>query len=416
MSSPSISDGLKSKIPETTLLVHSQPVDAYDVVIRFISAENVPKTDIVGHSDPYFIAKIDDNITHTSAVVENTATPKWDDEEWIVRNIPLDAKLFVSVYDKDDDQPLDDYIGQFEVINLINYHAPDGGHDILGLSGHKHGSFHLSIQSMRSSEESQQLPRYTFDGPCRYFRHDSLSVGRLTMFHADCIYSTWKISMRRLSFFFPPYQRQHWNTKYKLARAIFGKCPLSIAPRTTLKIAHKALYGRTVKHSENGRLNDANDLWKYVFTDKFTKKIEPCVYTYVIDDHAWRFSEVGSRLLTDIASKHALLANGCEYVRYAGEFHLRPKHGWDKIDDEWELVIDNGSGTYAPNPDLLKNLKELLVFNFPGLNVVTYDQEDPKLKESKDQMKVATEENKHKTIVIDELAKLSPLSISSNIQ
>lgn len=63
-------------------------------------------------------------------------------------------------------------------------------------------------------------------------------------------------------------------------------------------------------------------------------------------------------------------------------FHCRPKYGWDALDDEWELVFDNGSGTYSPSAKLLNNLKDLLVFNFPGLNIVTYDYNDLKLKES----------------------------------
>jgi hypothetical protein len=47
--------------------------------------------------------------------------------------------------------------------------------------------------------------------------------------------------------------------------------------------------------------------------------------------------------------------------------------------NQWELVIDNGSGTYAPDLTLLDKLKDLLVFNFPNLNVVTYDFKDPRL-------------------------------------
>ncbi len=62
---------------------------------------------------------------------------------------------------------------------------------------------------------------------------------------------------------------------------------------------------------------------------------------YVIDDNTWRFSETGNKSFTDFASKHALLANYSEYIRYAGEFHPRQKFGWDRCDDEWELIFDN---------------------------------------------------------------------------
>jgi hypothetical protein len=335
--------------------------------------------------------------------MSNTPAPEWNDEEWIIRNIPYNAKLTVKLYDKEDGTLTDDYIGQFLIENLINYNPPLEGHKIVGALGQDNGRFHLSIRSMKSSEDSKQLPPYTFDGPCRYFRHNSVSMGRLTMVNTDCIYSTWKIPMRRLSFFFPPDGRQHWNRKHTAARAIFGDCALSYASRSTFKLAHKVLYGRTLKHNEHGRLDNADDVWKHIFYDKIAKRMKPCIYTYVIDDNTWRFSEAGNQFFTDFASKHVLLANCSEHVRYAGEFHLRPKYGWDKRDDEWELVFDNESGTYAPKADLLVNLKELLLFNFPGLNIVTFDYRDPKLKESIELVKIAIKNYKNITPTIDQL-------------
>ena len=329
----------------------------------------------------------------------------WENEKWIVRNIPLTAKLSVRVFDKDDDKLGDDYIGEFEVLNLINYHAPPDGHEIIGTFGRQHGYFHLSIQSIPCSDDTKDLPPYTFDGPCRYSRHDSLAVGRLTMLNTECIYSTWKIQMRRISVYFNPNERQHWNKQYSAAQSIFGDRPLALASKNAIKIAHKLLYGRTLKNNQNGFLDDADDVWKIVFTDEKTQRIKPCIYTYVIDETTWRFSETDGQFFADFASKHALLANVSEYVRYAGEFHPRPKNGWDhwNDDDEWELVFDNGSGTYSPDPELLMNLKQLLQFNFPGLNIVTYDFEDRALKQSMRQLKQARKRYYNSTDTISEL-------------
>jgi len=134
-------------------------------------------------------------VLYRSSVIPNTSAPIWNNEEWIVRNIPFDAKLTVAIYDKDDDKINDDYIGRFVINDLINYTPPSNGHKIIDASGHNNGSFYLLIQSMRSSEEIKHLPRYTFDGPCRYSRHDSLVAGHLNMLNADCIYSIWKIQL-----------------------------------------------------------------------------------------------------------------------------------------------------------------------------------------------------------------------------
>ena len=53
-------------------------------------------------------------------------------------------------------------------------------------------------------------------------------------------------------------------------------------------------------------------------------------------------------------------------------------------DVPWELVIDNNSGTYGPDPMVLPALKECMEYNFPGFNIVTYDFNNPALKKSTD--------------------------------
>ncbi|CAF0828789.1 unnamed protein product [Adineta steineri] len=404
-------------IPKMDVIGHADPYfianeiqGSYDVIIEFHSAEDIPKMDVIGHADPYFIASIDDQISYTSSIIPNTGTPKWEDEKWIVRNIPADAKLTVKVYDKDEDTVSDDHVGDFEIDNLIDYNPPPNGHEILGPSNHKNGYFHLSIKSMKSSDETKHLPPYTFDGPCRYFRHDSFSVGRLTMLNTDYVYSTWKIQIRRISQFFKPCDRQYWNKHYLAAQTIFGFCPVSTASQSTIKLAHKILYGRTIKNTESGQLTNADQLWKSIFSNPISKKIKPSIYSYVIDDNTWRFSETDAQFFADYASKHALLANCSKYVRYAGEFHPRPKYGWDRSDDEWELVFDNASGTYAPDASLLNNLKELLIFNFPGLDIVTYDHDDPQLKESLEELKNSAEKYLNSTTTIQKLVMNCPTS------
>ena len=40
-------------------------VKHYDLSIQFIGADGIPKMDVVGSADPYFIAKLDNKITYT---------------------------------------------------------------------------------------------------------------------------------------------------------------------------------------------------------------------------------------------------------------------------------------------------------------------------------------------------------------
>jgi hypothetical protein len=241
-------------------------------------------------------------------------------------------------------------------------------------------------------------------------------MGRLTMLNTEQIYSTWKINLRRISVFFHPYDRQYWNRHYRIAQTIFNGSFRSIAKQNSFKLTHKLLYGRTLKNNESGRLTNADDLWKLIFFDDRTQRIRTKFFTYIIDDNTWRFSETGEGYFTDYASKHALHANCSEYVRYAGQFHPRPRFGWDRCDDEWELVFDNWSGTYAPSLDLLKNLKDLLEFNFPGLNVVVHDYKDPLLKESMENLKLGEEKLRNNALSLKGLVFTPSLTQTPQVE
>ena len=194
--------------------------------------------------------------------------------------------------------------------------------------------------------------------------------------------------MRRISFFLPRDDDQERNQRSKSSRKVFDDYPLFSAALNSMKIDEGKL-------EESGRLTSADDLWKSIFSDKLTRRIQARAYNYIIDENTWQFSEIGRRWLTDSEVKHTRLASSSQSVRFAGEFHLRPKFGWTRPDEEWELVFDNASGTYSPNANLLINLKKLILFNFPGVNIVTYDYKDPKLRESMDQLEFASKMNKH---------------------
>ncbi|EJD40310.1 hypothetical protein AURDEDRAFT_115932 [Auricularia subglabra TFB-10046 SS5] len=105
-----------------------------------------------------------------------------------------------------------------------------------------------------------------------------------------------------------------------------------------------------------------------------------------------RFSETGAKFFADFASKHALHACCAETVRYSGEFHPRPlvDGGWAGLggrlppeDVEWELWIDNASGTYGPDPKMLPALQKTLEYNFPGIKVRTFHFKNEELAKSK---------------------------------
>jgi hypothetical protein len=190
---------------------------------------------------------------------------------------------------------------------------------------------------------------------------------------------------------------QPWNHEYKAARTIF-RGPTSIPVRRTIKTAHSILYSRTTANGF-GTIEGKEDLFSILHSGSasrpnqhqsehhvaLTHRIKPAMYTYVISsaDNSLRFSETGAAFFVDFASKHALHSKCADSVVYSGEFHPRPEGGWGAFSDEkndqdvaWELLVDNNSGTYGPDKEMLPKLQQLLEYNFSGLKIIALDRED----------------------------------------
>jgi hypothetical protein len=158
------------------------------------------------------------------------------------------------------------------------------------------------------------------------------------------------------------------------------------------------------------------------------------IFTYVITlDGQWRFTETGKEFGIDLLSKHTLHSDVSIYIAFSGEFFVRRlnhdyrrsrhrhKHSQEshhrrslfsrsdatKEDNhsageasqtndlprspgssyhyeedvlepstdpaDYELFIDNDSGTYRPNAKLLPVFREFLSSNLPGLHINTLD-------------------------------------------
>jgi len=163
--------------------------------------------------------------------------------------------------------------------------------------------------------------------------------------------------------------------------------------RRVIRSGHRLLYARTADNGFGVIENAAGfmALLKSKAMSSGIQRVKPAVYTYIIasDDDCFRFSETGAAFFVDFASKHALHSNCSETVRYSGEFHPRPQGGWENFSDDtpddavqWEFVIDNNSGTYSPDKNMLPALRALFEYNFPGLTFYAMHYKDEELKKS----------------------------------
>ncbi|KDQ59895.1 hypothetical protein JAAARDRAFT_46478 [Jaapia argillacea MUCL 33604] len=236
-----------------------------DLTIQFIGASGLPRMDVGGLADPYFVAKLDDKISMVQVDVSTTLKPVWN-ELWRVKNVPTHAVLRAEVCDKDEGRPVDDYIGRFQT--TVSAGAKEA--EIEGpLFKQSRGTFWLKvsqpflpsslvelmgdkIESAPSGENPEAHP-YLFDGPIRFSRHYSPTVGRLTNINDDRLYSTWKMYIKGIPLFFGD-RVQHWNRKYKAAQSIF-EGPASLAVRSGIQAGHRLLYARSPKNGF-GVIND----------------------------------------------------------------------------------------------------------------------------------------------------------------
>ncbi|KAJ6477485.1 hypothetical protein DFH09DRAFT_1056521 [Mycena vulgaris] len=108
------------------------------------------------------------------------------------------------------------------------------------------------------------------------------------------------------------------------------------------------------------------------------------LFTYVIIlDGEWRFTETGPEFAIDLLSKHSMHADLAVEIAYSGEFFVQPVKGAKKETQgesapekengeqkrapepsrnpkDYELIIDNDSGTYRPKKELLPVLQDWL--------------------------------------------------------
>lgn len=142
------------------------------------------------------------------------------------------------------------------------------------------------------------------------------------------------------------------------------------------------------------------------------------VFTYVITlDAQWRFTETGDEFAIDLLSKHSLHSDVSRVIAYSGEFFVRRRHGAPEQEHDapeqahdpvhkhkhakpptndpanYELVIDNDSGTYRPAEGLLPLLASWLRSSLSGIGEVTtfgcFDETLEKLKKERKEAKHA---------------------------
>lgn len=331
--------------------------DTYDMLMTLDRAEGLLRGDFIGTTDPYIKVAIPSKpypTYYTSKVVKRSRNPVWQDERLLLRNIPPGAEFTFNLFDKDYLTAHDDLGSAFYTFNPSTDKADEKN---VALQLNTKGTLFISIGYVKSNYDG----RARLAGPIRYSQRCSRTAGMVvgTINDDGPVYPVWKVYLCDIPYYFDNV-KQHWNEKYDKAQAIFKNRTI----RSGITQQHAFIY----KHhnvEDNGELESAADFFSKLNYGKRQDQMR--YFTYVIMETDWRFSETGANFLMDMVSKHAMHSGAAEEVFYAGEFCIvEEKEGY-------KLVIDNNSGTYAPHPDGLAKLQQLLQANFPGMKVETVD-------------------------------------------
>ncbi|QIX00267.1 hypothetical protein AMS68_005784 [Peltaster fructicola] len=308
-----------------------------------------------------------------------------------------------------------------------------------GRAKHMHGELFVSIELLgRTPEDGQDGRIYTI-GPCWWTKHYSPLLGRLANTHEPDSGPTnsvpgmddKKSNIKRFDFQANqvqltgpvPKELYHRFVEFKpwVQTMFTGSGIKGFFLSKALHHQHSRVY-HFDRQTKWGQLkeNSGKDMTN-LFLDLVHYDEGARIFTYVLTlDALWRFTETGKEFGIDMLSKHTMHSDVGIYIAFSGEFFIRrlkkprqpeppepveeaskahplphednPEHPPKEVDggppDEdppkdpnyYELVIDNDSGTYRPNAEMLPLLKKFLAKNLPGLHILTLDcQKDEKL-------------------------------------
>ncbi|PLB36697.1 C2 domain protein [Aspergillus candidus] len=415
--------------------------------------------------------KQDPILTFRTPTVRKNRDPVWD-SEWIVANVPSSGfKLRCCVFDEDaadhDDKLGNAYVdvgsigegwsGIHEQTFKVKKRSGSKRVYLFGniaalASGRLDVGSHVvvSVEYLGRTPGTEGAQMYTL-GPNYWFKHFSPMIGRLTGTKDELQNHNGQKNVSRYNF-----QAIQIQLRGPVPSELYHRY-VEFRPFVAGMFTSQSLRGRILNralHHQHQRIYnfDRTTLHDQLpspcteLTQKFLEFVQYAqggrIFTYVLTlDAQFRFTETGKEFGVDLLSKHTMHSNVSIYIAYSGEFFLRRRKNRQKHQsaaspiseteipveespespevstdpDDYELYIDNDSGTYRPNGQCLHLLKQFISANFPGLHVTTLDCQDDaeRMAELKDeQREFKKSESGHMTFL--QQSSTSSLSISSS--
>ncbi|KAK2768769.1 hypothetical protein FQN54_000625 [Arachnomyces sp. PD_36] len=407
----------------------------FTLKFTFHRAINLPVADLHSlSSDPYIVAQLNVNLPRRhkqdpgmvfrTPTIRRDTNPIWECS-WIVANVPASGfDLKCRLYDEDPADS-DDRLGNVHVrADWIDLQWPgikEREYRVRKRMGSKRayllraiteigskdpdmsGRLIVSVECLGQTPGNQGAHIYTV-GPNSWSKHFSPMIGRLTGVKDEDSggeVGSYNFQATQIQLSGPvPTPLYHRYVEFKpFVAGMFNSQSLRgrILNRA-LHHQHHRIYDYD-RSTEYGVFNEPSiDLTKQ-FLDFVHYDQGGRIFTYVLTlDGQWRFTETGKEFGIDMLSKHTMHSNVSIYIAYSGEFFVRRRpqataenstqNPTSEITEEsssseepsqdpsdYELVIDNDSGTYRPNAQYLPVLKQFLSSNLPSLQIKTLDSQ-----------------------------------------
>ncbi|MCJ1251483.1 hypothetical protein MMC30_008717 [Trapelia coarctata] len=356
--------------------------------------------------------------------------PEWN-SDWIVANVPPKGiRLRCTIYDEDPGNH-DDRVGDLHIdIKQLSEDwegIKEQPYDIRKRKGSKRayllrgcmglfsrsirasgGQTIISVQVLERSPPEHAGRMYTV-GPCVWSQHFSPMIGRLAGTKEAKEDSNGNTEKKTESYNFQANQVQLAGPVPEEMYHRYVEFKPVIAGMFTAKSLRGRILNRALHHQHYRIYNyDRSTIYGLFPKPSKTMTLQFLdlvhfdrggrIFTYVLSlDGQWRFTETGKEFGIDLLSKHTMHSNVSIYVAFSGEFFIRrlkdpwkdpehqethppveidggpPNQESPKDPAHYQLIIDNDSGTYRPNADLLPQLKKFFNRNLPGLKITTLD-------------------------------------------
>mmetsp|Transcript_2534 Transcript_2534/g.6402 ORF Transcript_2534/g.6402 Transcript_2534/m.6402 type:complete len:481 (-) Transcript_2534:69-1511(-) len=344
------------------------------IEFQVLQGRGLLNTEMHGNMDPYCRVKVGEDVHTTGVCKDGGSNPVWKDD---LGKAPVlhwmdEAVMHIEIFDEDTGTASEAFSCAHDFVGECRLHIPylarqgsfKGWLPVYRQGTTLHGEIEVSIScsGITDADDAPDIKQLVV-APAKMHRNRTAGLVHLLEGGSLAMFKTFIVSIHGVA---AAFQDEYCCDYDKEHEVVFSKTAQGLALRTGFTTQHASLFRESSimpgHHVETFTMVNGADFLRMIkggLRDGHRR-----VYTYVILDEGFFFSETGIQVGKDTLSKHVVLANAAAKVRFAGTLRICMDAG-----DTPVLVFDNDSGTYRPNGTTIPIVEQVLGANLPGLSV-----------------------------------------------